>query len=194
MRSIDEYREILYSNLEEFERMSKMIGDMLFLAQTENDPSNLDMHDVDLAQEVRGLFDYFEAWAEERGVVLRLEGDTSPVKGDPLMLRRAMGNLLSNAIRYTASGSAVTVRLSLDAHMALVEVGNPGNNIPPEHLPHLFDRFYRVDPSRQHKGEGSGLGLSIVKTIIEVHHGNVSVMSENAFTRFQIRLPVSEIV
>jgi two-component system heavy metal sensor histidine kinase CusS len=194
VRSIDEYREILYSNLEEFEHMSKMIGDMLFLAQTENDPSNIEMHDVDLAQEVRGLFDYFEAWAEERGVLLQLEGAATLVQGDPLMIRRALSNLLSNAIRYTPAGSAVTVRLSFDSHMILVEVCNPGDDIPPEHLPHLFDRFYRVDPSRQRKGEGAGLGLSIVKSIIEAHHGNVNVTSENSLTCFQISLPAAKTV
>jgi len=193
-RSVEEYREILYSNLEEFERMSKMIADMLFLAQTDNEQPDLTPDSVDLAQETRGLFEYFEAWAEERGVSLQLSGKADPVRGDHLMLRRALGNLLSNAIRYTPRDHAVTVRLSQAQQTVTLAVENPGPPIPNEHLPKLFDRFYRVDPSRQRTGEGAGLGLAIVKSIVEAHHGEVSVRSENSLTCFEIKLPLTKTV
>ncbi|MHB1198941.1 MAG: Cu(+)/Ag(+) sensor histidine kinase [Polaromonas sp.] len=188
-RSADEYREVLYSNLEEFERMSKMIGDMLFLAKAENDQRGLKLIDVDIANEVKGLFDYYEAWAEDREVSLKCEGSAPPVKADPPMLRRALGNLLTNAIRYTPRGGAVTVKLSASAQGTVICVQNPGEEIACVHLPRLFDRFYRVDPARQHKGEGAGLGLAIVKSIVQSHQGVVRVSSENSMTRFEIELP-----
>lgn len=188
-RGVGEYREILYSSLEEFERMAKMIGDMLFLAQTENDPGHLELTDVDLAREVKGLFDYFEAWADDHGVSLALQGAVQPVRGEPLMLRRALGNLLSNAIRYTPRGGTVTVSLFANAEGTVICVRNPGDEIPASHLPRLFDRFYRVDPSRQRKGEGAGLGLAIVKSIVQAHQGEIRVSSENSMTRFEIELP-----
>lgn len=188
-RGVDEYREILYSNLEEFERMRKMIADMLFLAKTENDTSQLNLLDVDLGKEVNGLFEFFEAWAEDRGVKIQLEGSASNVQGDPLMLRRALGNLLSNAIRYTQRGGAVTVRLASQNGSTLIAVENPGDGIAAEHLPHLFERFYRVDPSRQRQGEGAGLGLAIVKSIVEAHRGEVRAISSDFVTRFEITLP-----
>ncbi|HVI89381.1 MAG TPA: Cu(+)/Ag(+) sensor histidine kinase [Dongiaceae bacterium] len=188
-RSADEYREVLYSNLEEFERMSRMIGDMLFLAQTENDPDNLHRADVDLEETVKGLFDYFEALAEDRNVALRLHGRAGSIRADREMLRRALSNLLSNAIRHTPHGATVTVRLTQDDAGTTVSVENPGRKIPEEDLPRLFDRFYRIDPSRQRKGEGAGLGLAIVKSIVEAHGGEVHAASDNVLTRFWVLLP-----
>ena len=111
------------------------------------------------------------------------------VIGDPLMLRRAISNLLSNAIRYTPAGQAVTIQLSESAETVRLVVENPGMPIAAEHLPRLFDRFYRVDPSRQRKGEGSGIGLAIVKSIVGAHHGSVAAQSDLRSTRFIVVLP-----
>ncbi|WP_117092205.1 ATP-binding protein, partial [Klebsiella pneumoniae] len=132
---------------------------------------------------------FFEAWAEEKAVALRFVGSHCRVTGDPLMLRRAISNLLSNAIRYTPAGQAVTIQLSESAETIRLVVENPGTPIAVEHLPRLFDRFYRVDPSRQRKGEGSGIGLAIVKSIVSAHHGSVAVQSDRRSTRFIIVLP-----
>ena len=189
-RSADDYREILYSNLEEYERMSAMIGDMLFLAQAEHQLIRPEQSEVDLGAEVGELFEYFEAWAEDRGVGLQAVGEAPRILGDRAMLRRALSNLLSNAIRHTAAGATVTVRFESDPFDWLeVCVENPGADIAAEHLPHLFDRFYRVDPSRQRNGEGAGLGLAIVKSIAEAHGGSVGAMSTGGHTRFCMRLP-----
>jgi two-component system heavy metal sensor histidine kinase CusS len=188
-RTIDEYREILYSNMEEYERMAQMVGDMLFLAQADNGASEKETTDLDLAVEVRALFDYYEGWAEERGVSLALEG-AAKTTGDRLMLQRALGNLLSNAIRHTPAGGTVRVRLGTsDDGKVEIMVENPGTVISPEHLPKLFDRFYRVDPSRQRNGEGAGLGLAIVKSIIDAHGGKIDITSAAGRTTFQIVLP-----
>ena len=187
-RNKDEYKEVLYSSLEEYERMAQMVGDMLYLAQTDNRLLKPGLEKVDLAHEIQDLFDYFEAWAEERAVTLALTGSAS-VTGDRLMLRRALSNLISNAIRYTPPSQTVQVSLARQGDQATVSVENPGMEIPAEHLPRLFDRFYRVDPARQRKGYGAGLGLAIVKSIIDAHGGSITVTSANQQTRFQLTLP-----
>lgn len=189
-RSTDEYKEILYSSLEEYERMAQMVGDMLYLAQADNGLLKPGLEKVDLADETQELFDYFEAWAEERGVSLTKAGN-AVVPGDRLMLRRALSNLLANAIRHTPQGRTVHVSLNSHDSRATVSVENPGPEIPPEHLPRLFDRFYRADPSRQRKGDGAGLGLAIVKSIADIHGGAISARSANGTTQFQLVLPAS---
>lgn len=189
-RNLEQYREILYSNLEEYERMAKMVGDMLFLAQTDNNQLKPELISVDLATEVQTLFDYFEAWAEERAVSLICKGPALSIQGDRLMIRRALSNLLSNAIRYTPSGQAITISLEASAHdKVIVRVENPGLAVNPDHLPRLFDRFYRADPSRQRTGEGAGLGLAIVKSIIDAHGGTITAKSERGNMMFEIVLP-----
>tara|TARA_B100001105_G_scaffold192555_1_gene156619 strand:+ start:34161 stop:35585 length:1425 start_codon:yes stop_codon:yes gene_type:complete len=190
-RSSEAYREVLYSSLEELEHMGKMIGDMLYLAQSDHHLSRPDLSEVNLAAEVRALFDYFEAWAEEAGVELTLAGAAPAVRGDRSMLRRALSNLIANALRYTPRGRQLSVTLSAAGSSVEVAVANPGHDIPAEHLPHLFDRFYRVDPARQHKGDGVGLGLAIVKSIIEAHGGKVRVESSAGLTRFFIVMPLA---
>ena len=130
-----------------------------------------------------------QGWAEERGVALKLEG-TANVTGDRLLLQRALGNLLSNAIRHTPAGGTVRVKLMRSSEGNVgITVENPGPEIPSEHLPRLFDRFYRVDPSRQRRGEGAGLGLAIVKSVVDAHGGRVDVTSAAGVTAFQIILP-----
>ena len=190
-RDADEYQEILYSNMEEYERMAQMIGDMLFLAKADNglNPPN-NTEDVDLKSEIRNLFDYYEAWAEESRVALAFKGNAH-VQGDRLMLRRALSNLLSNAIRHTPKDNTVDVQLGCIDNNVFIEVQNPGVPVPPEHLSRLFDRFYRIDPSRQRSSEGAGLGLAIVKSIIEVHGGKIVATSDDTYTQFRISLPVS---
>ena len=189
-RSADEYREVLYSNLEEYERLARMITDMLFLAKADNGlivPSN---ETVDLAAEASELLGFYEAFAEEHGVSLVLTGNGG-LRGDRLMVRRALSNLLSNAIRHTPHGGSVRLLIE-QSESGDVELGveNPGENIDPAHLPRLFDRFYRVDPSRQKEGgDGAGLGLAITKSIVETHRGTIRVSSANGLTRFTIAFP-----
>ncbi len=189
-RNVDEYREILYSNMEEYERMAQMVGDMLFLAQQDAGASPRESVIVDLAAEIRGLFDYYEGWAEERGVALTLEG-SAEVEGDRLLLQRALGNLLSNAVRHTPAGGTVRVVLAREEGGVTISVENPGEPIPAADLSKIFDRFYRVDPSRQRRGEGAGLGLAIVRSIVGVHGGTVEAASDAGVTRFRVSIPVT---
>lgn len=187
-RSADEYREVLYSNLEEYDRLARMIGDMLFLAKADNGLLVQRSDPVDLAEEVRQLFEFYEAWSEEQGVVLASVGE-GIVSGDRLMLRRAISNLLSNAIRHAPRGGTVRVRIERIGLEVRLSVENPGEPIPPEHLPRLFDRFYQVDASRHRSHEGAGLGLAITKSIIEAHGGRIAVTSTDGVTRFEAIFP-----
>lgn len=189
-RTADEYREILYSNMEEYDRMAMMVGDMLFLAQSDNRRQDQSFTEFELANEVNALFEFYEGWAEERAVTLAVTG-TARLTGDRLMLRRALSNLLSNAIRHTPAGGTVRVALRASNQDGIcISIVNPGPTIPPEHIPRLFDRFYRIDPSRQHGDQGVGLGLAIVKSIVKAHDGTIDVVSTNGCTRFEITLPV----
>jgi len=192
-RSVDEYREVLYSNIEEYERMAQMISDMLLLAKTDNGQYELERVDIDFAQEVQDLFEYYEPWAEEQGVSLSLQGHAT-VQGDRAMLRRVLSNLLSNAIRHTPSGKTVTVRLDQSAGQTVfIRVENPGIMIPAEHVPRLFDRFHRVDASRHRSGDGAGLGLAITKSIIDIHGGKIEASSTQERTQFKINLPAPRV-
>ena len=188
-RTADAYREVLYGGLEELERLGKMIGDMLFLARAEHTAAALQMDEVDLGNEVRLLFDYFEALAEERDVRLTLAGVAPVVCGDRSMLRRALGNLISNGLRHVPTSGQLTVRLGSTDDGVQIAVENPGPDIAAEHLARLFDRFYRADPARSRSGEGAGLGLAIVRSIVEAHGGAVSARSNDGSTCFTIRLP-----
>jgi two-component system heavy metal sensor histidine kinase CusS len=188
-RPANEYREILYSNLEEYERLARMISDMLFLAKADNGLIVPSSEMVDLDTEVRNLFGFYEAFAEEQGVSLTLTG-ASAVKGDRLMLRRALSNLLSNAIRHTPKGGGVSVLIDQPfPGKTRLTVENSGMTIPSVHLPRLFDRFYRVDLARQKASDGAGLGLAITKSIVEAHKGTILAFSSHGSTRFEITFP-----
>jgi two-component system heavy metal sensor histidine kinase CusS len=188
-RSADEYREVLYSNSEEFDRLSRMVTDMLFLAKADHGLIVPVHEQVHLATEVRDLFEFYDAFAEDQGVSLRLDGEGS-VAGDRLMLRRALSNLISNAINHTRRGGTVDVRIDATREgRTRVRVDNPGDVIPAEHLPHIFERFYRVDSSRKRSTEGAGLGLAIAKSIVTAHGGTVRAESEEGRTRFEILFP-----
>lgn len=190
-RSAAEYREVLYSNSEEFDRLARMIADMLFLAKADHGLIVPRSEPVDLAKEVRELFEFYDALAEDRGVGLTLVGG-GIVAGERLMIRRAISNLLSNALNHTPRGGTVTVQIEPSANSGLrLSVDNPGDGIPPEHLPRVFDRFYRVDSSRRRVTEGAGLGLAITKSILAAHRGSVNVQSGAGQTRFEMVFPAS---
>jgi two-component system heavy metal sensor histidine kinase CusS len=186
-RSPDEYREVLASNAEEYERLARMIGDMLFLAQADNGLIVPRREPVDLAKQVAELFDFFDALAEEKALRLSLTG-SGQVSGDKLMLRRALANLLSNAIRHTPRGGCIEVRIAVMDGTTTLAVENSGEPVPPEHLSRIFDRFYRADPSRHGGGEGAGLGLAITRSIILAHGGQISARATEDGVSFELRL------
>lgn len=191
-RSAEEYRETLHSNLEEFERMARMIGDMLFLAKADKGRLPRRAEAVDLAAEARALMEFYEALAEEKGVTLTVSGEAT-VSGDRLMLRRALSNLLSNALRHTAPGGTVEIRIEAVDGEVHLSVRNPGRPIPEAQIPLLFERFHRIDAERSGHGEGAGLGLAITRSIAEAHGGRIGVTCVAGFTTFTLSLPGTQV-
>jgi two-component system heavy metal sensor histidine kinase CusS len=187
-RSTAEYQRILESNAEEFDHLGRMIADMLLLAKADNGLFIPNLQTLQLASEVRALFDYYDAVADEKGVKFTLEGDGT-LGADRLMLRRALGNLLSNAIRHATPHTAVEVSIQAGVKSIEICVLNTGDAIAPEHLERVFERFFRVDPSRQISSEGTGLGLAITKSIVAAHGGTITVTSSDKDTVFRVFLP-----
>lgn len=181
------YRDILASNAEEFQRLGRMVSDMLFLAKTDHGIELPHRENVALEVEVASLLDYYDAVAEEKNVRLRLEG-AGMVMGDRLMIRRAISNLLSNAIRHSEPGAEVEILLEQQAGTTSLCVANSGDVILAADVPRLFDRFYRVDKARSHpSSDGAGLGLAITKAIMVAHGGGILVTSVPGRTRFCLR-------
>ncbi len=186
-RSADDYREVLHSNLEEFERLARMIADMLFLAKADHGLLPRPAETVELDAEAQALVDFYDALAAENGVRLLVTG-AARVPGDRLMLRRALSNLISNALRHTPRGGIIEISIARDAGGARLAISNPGETIPPEQLPRLFERFHRSGASRSPQGEGAGLGLAITRSIIQAHGGRIDVESANGMTTFTLQL------
>ena len=185
-RSADAYREVLASNAEEFERLSKMVADMLFLAKTEHGIDLPHRERIVLQHEVRALFEFYDAVAEDRHIRLVLHGQ-GEIEGDRLMVRRAISNLLSNALRHAKHGTAVQVQLTTPPGKVCLDVINQGPSIAAADMPKLFDRFYRADPSRTHPAaEGTGLGLAITQAIVTAHGGTITAHSAAGQTCFTI--------
>ncbi len=192
-RCADDYRDALESNAEELERMTRMVADMLFLAKADHGLMLPSREPVDLHQTVQDLYDYYDALAEVGEVSLVVSGGAT-VFGDRLMLRRALGNLVSNGIRHTPPGGQLRVEIESGGmpDQVQVRVINTGETVAPEDLPHLFERFYRADRARRHDAaEGSGLGLAITKAVVDAHGGRISVSSADGQTCFALSLPAS---
>ncbi|MDR2688214.1 MAG: heavy metal sensor histidine kinase [Azoarcus sp.] len=189
----EQCREALYSLLEECERLSHTIGDMLFLAQADNGLMVLRREDIDLAALLHSLVDFYGILAEEKQASLTVEG-AAHAHGDPPMLRRALGNLISNAIRHTAPGGQIHVRLRMAEAQVILEVENQGEPIPPQHLERIFERFYRIDPARQ-RGDmgGTGLGLAIARSIAQAHGGDIRAENNGDSVRFTLCLPLATV-
>ena len=184
-RSDDEYRDLLASNLEEYERLSRMIADMLFLAKAENGLIVPQREAIPLLELGRQLFDYYGILADSQQ--LTLEGEELSVRGDRLMLQRAIGNLLLNAIQHTPADGRVVLSVREHDGTAVITVSNTGPAIPEAALRTIFERFIRADQS----GEGSGLGLAIAKSVVLAHGGSIAASSSGQLTEFAVTLPLA---
>jgi two-component system heavy metal sensor histidine kinase CusS len=176
-RSEAEYVRVLQSSLEEHGRLARMIDGMLFLAQAEQARAPLSLQSLDARAEMQAVADFYHALAEEQEVVLACAGQ-GRVVADPMLLRRAISNLLSNALKHTPRGGRVELRVNLADDRIALSVVDSGTGIAPEHLSRLGDRFYRVDPARADGTAGSGLGLAIVRSIMSLHDGWLRIDSE----------------
>ena len=173
-----DYRACIESAVDEYDRLSHMVDALLFLARSEQPDAQLDKRSLDMEQETAAVFAYYQAMADELGVAL-VNHCAGSVIADSALLRRALGNLVANALRHTPSGGRilVDVKAAPDNKTEIV-VSDTGHGIAPEDMPHVLDRFYRADGARPRLGQGTGLGLAIVQSIMRLHGGTVSIQSE----------------
>lgn len=184
-RELAEYREALHSNLEELQHLAQMVSDMLLLAKADNGLLQTRREPLLLETELTALADYFAPLAEDAEVNIRVEAEGT-LTADRLLLRRALSNLIDNALRFTTAGG----ELRMCATPTRIEVANQGAEIPVELRERLFDRFYRADPARREGGaEHAGLGLAIARSIVQAHGGSIRCESANGWTRFLLEFP-----
>ena len=182
-----DYEEILSDIQDQVQRMTQLVNHLLTLMDTENLEKN-DLVDLyDLFDEV---FCDLMPLAEKTGLCLQLEGDHAQVYANDLLLYRALYNLVENAIKYNKPGGSVLVQIKEGQDQVLVSVKDTGIGLAPESIREIFTPFYRVDPSRSRKLGGAGLGLSLVKHILDLHQATISIDSQlGSHTEFTIHLP-----
>ncbi|MGB6689995.1 MAG: heavy metal sensor histidine kinase [Terracidiphilus sp.] len=191
-RTVDEYRDVLESSLEEAVRLSELIGDLLFLARAESPLTELHREHVIVGELLATVRDYYEASASDSGISLAMDEEAEPLNAelDRSLMLRAVSNLVSNAIAHTPPGGTVTLGATNEDAAIRIEVSDTGAGIPAEALPRVFDRFFRVDPSRSKTSGGTGLGLAIVQSILTLHGGSAEIASQlGRGTRVTLRMP-----
>lgn len=192
-RSLSEFREVLEGNVEELERLTRLIADMLFIASADHGQGLVRHEPVELSQEALRVADYLSMVAEERNLRVSIDG-AATVQADRLLVQRAITNLLSNALRHAAENSNVRLEIGEHDGYATLAVANQGEPIAPEHLTRIFDRFYRIDSGRARLDGGSGLGLAIVRSIMAAHSGQVKARSsEGGETTFTLMFRATDI-
>lgn len=184
-RNKADYQDILVSNIEEFERLARMVNDMLLLAKTDQ---GLEIATQPLALQplCHQLIEYFELPAAERHIAFKLEGD-GKVNANSELLRRALANILANAVRHADNQSTIKLEIKTTDNLVQIRICNQGETLLAEQRDQLFERFYRAESARSHQG-GSGLGLAITRAIIHAHQGRISVESAEGLTCFIITL------
>jgi heavy metal sensor kinase len=185
-------QHLLGSILEECERLTRLTDQLLTLSREDAGVAPFVREPVDLQALVRGVAEIMRPLADARGLRPNVDcGDGVEVCGDGARLRQVFFNLLDNAIKYTPAGGEIGVRVERRSGEALVTVRDTGIGIPAEHLPRVFDRFYRVDKARSREQGGTGLGLSISRSIVAAHGGRIAVESfVGKGTTFTVILPL----
>ncbi len=177
-RTTHEYRQVLESSLEEYARLSRMIENLLFLARAESRDTLVRRSLINTRKEVEALLEFHDAMAEEKAIEVICQG-SEVIEAEPILFRQALNNILSNAFQYTPAGGTITITMEkADDQSVMIEVADTGIGIEPEHLPKIFNRFYRTERARCHYPQGTGLGFSIVKSIMDLHGGTFTVQSK----------------
>ena len=189
-RSATDYRALLASNIEECDRVGRMIESVLFLARAESPQFALRRTEFDAGEELQRIAEYFEGISAESGVHVRVSG-RAQIYADRELFRRAVSNLLANALRHTPRDATVSMAAAESAQGTSISVQNPGEGIAAADLGKLFDRFYRGDEARSNSDTSNGLGLAIVKTIAEIHGGTALARSDVGTTAFELHFPAS---
>jgi two-component system, OmpR family, manganese sensing sensor histidine kinase len=172
---------------------SSLISNLLFLARHEGRLNPDDLEAIDLHGFLQSLSNEFQTLAKEKNLnfISNLSASTVVFQGDRELLQQALKNLINNAYKYTPAGGKVCLTLSIKSRQGIISIEDNGIGIPPEDLPRIFDRFYRVDIARSRETGGFGLGLAIAKQIIQAHNGQITVESSlGKGTKFQIFLPI----
>jgi len=192
-RDADAYRRSLEVIAQESDKMSVVINQLLTLARADAGKEQLAFKIIDMAEFLVDVCDDIAILCREKGLTLQLSSfDKVFVYADKRSLRSLMVNILGNAIRYTPGGGTISVGLRREEQLAVVTIRDTGIGIPPEDLPHIFKRFYRVDKARSRNVGGSGLGLSICKQIIDIHKGKIEVESSmKKGSTFYVKIPVT---
>ncbi|HEV3203499.1 MAG TPA: heavy metal sensor histidine kinase, partial [Gemmataceae bacterium] len=190
-RTPEEYSEVLVSCLEECGKLSRTIDSLLFLARAESPQMQITREPIDLERELIAMQDFYEVAATDAGVTLQVIINSPIVISlNRTLFQRAIGNLVANALAHTLAGGIVTLSARKEGAAVYVEVADTGCGIPKDHLPHVFDRFYRVDQARSSTSGRVGLGLAIVQSIANLHQGSVSIASdEDKGTRVTLQFP-----
>jgi len=176
-RTPSEYQQILESNMEELNRINRMIDELLFLSRAESPETKINCELLAFENELKIIHTFYEGLAADKNIEIRVEG-CAQIYADPLLLQRVLNNLIANAINYTHSGGQINLLVKEGAHYTEIQVCDNGLGIDAKELPKIFDRFFRADKARVKNTQGSGLGLSIVKSIMELHKGTVSIKSK----------------
>jgi two-component system, OmpR family, heavy metal sensor histidine kinase CusS len=190
-RSASEYQALLGSNIEECDRVSRMIENVLFLARAESPQFALHRTEFDAGEELQRIAEYFEGICAENNIQVQVSGHAR-LRAERELFRRAVSNVLANALRYTPGGQTISMTAAQTDQGVSIMVRNPGEGIAPSDLANVFDRFYRGDKARSNSGTSTGLGLAIVKTIVDIHGGAVHARSEvGGVTTFELQFPAS---
>lgn len=188
-RSVEQLTDVLENNIEELQRLSRLVSDMLFLAQADYAQNVLNLQPVALEEEATRVAEFLDVVAQERQVSITVEGNAR-ILADKGLVQRAITNLLTNAVRHCTAATVVRVHVQAHEGVASLDVVNQGTPIEPQHLSHLFDRFYRVDSARGRDEGGAGLGLAIVKAIMALHGGTAKASTTSrGDIRFSLSFP-----
>jgi two-component system, OmpR family, heavy metal sensor histidine kinase CusS len=190
-RTPEEYRDILTSSLEEYERLTRLIDSLLFLARAEHSETRIVREHLNLRRELQTVAEFYEGSATEQGITLVVDVPPTPeIEADRTLFQRAVGNLIGNALAHTPVGGTVTIQAIADGSYCQIHVVDTGRGVPAEDLPYVFDRFYRADKSRASNSGNLGLGLAIVRSIAQLHGGRVELASQLGHgTRATLILP-----
>jgi signal transduction histidine kinase len=191
-RTAEEYFEALCEILEESERTSQVVDSLMLLARADSGTETLECADADACTIVQEAADQGEKLARNHGLTFSAGVPSAPVRiqADSAALRRALLILLDNAVKFTPNG---TIRMDLETNQqfALISVSDTGIGIAKADVPHIFDRFWRADKARSREQGGAGLGLSIAKWIVEMHHGSIDVESAlGKGSTFHVKVPL----
>ncbi|MEB6480516.1 heavy metal sensor histidine kinase [Acinetobacter vivianii] len=190
-RQTEELENLLYSHLEEYERLTKMIESMLFIARSEYGEHGLEKSLVNIPELIRNVTEYFDYLIEERQMSLMLQlTDEMNLKVNEALMQRAIANLISNAVVYGAEQGRITLTVQREQADCVIDIVTHDIWIEEKHLPYLFDRFYQIDESRHKRAQTGGLGLAIVQSIMQLHGGCAEVENQTAGVAFTLRLPL----